>query len=184
MALSNLVTPVYNHWCFFLDGQIISFLQKKWRCLKKKKKRHRTSRSHGRKCFIFPECFRGYRLPQRARMKDDLAPCSNSLWLSTSAETITSVSVEEDVPGNNSASFALSRSGFFILLSLIFKVGFSSVSVSRIPSSSLASVCFWHRGASQGVTARWASDVKHVCSLVLWRLNQAEGEGRRLELHL
>lgn len=46
----------------------------------------------------------------------------NSLWLSTSAETITSVSVEEDVPGNNSASFALSRSGFFILLSLIFKV--------------------------------------------------------------
>lgn len=55
-------------------------------------------------------------------MKDDLAPCSNSLWLSTSAETITSVSVKEDVPGNNSASFALSRSGFFILLSLIFKV--------------------------------------------------------------
>lgn len=39
MALSNLVTPVYNHWCFFLDGQIISFLQKKWRCLKKKKKK-------------------------------------------------------------------------------------------------------------------------------------------------
>ena len=158
---------------------------------KKRRRRHRTSGSHGRKCFIFPECFRGYRLPQRARMKDDLAPCSNSLspcsnalWLShllkPSHLSQWRKTYREIIPLPLLCP-ALVSSSFFLSF---FKVGFNSVSVSRIPSSSLASVCFWHRGASQGVTARWASDVKHVCSLVLWRLNQAEGEGRRLELHL
>lgn len=58
------------------------------------------------------------------------------------------------------------------------------MSMSRIPSSSLATVCFWHQRTSQGVTAGWASDVKHVCFLAFWRPNQAEGERLLLELHL
>lgn len=67
---------------------------------------------------------------------------------------------------------------------IYFKAGFHSVTMSRIPSSCRAPVCFWHQAASEGVTAGWASDVKHVCFLGFWWLNQAEDEGSMLDLHL
>lgn len=37
------------------------------------------------------------------------------------------------------------------------------VVLNRVSSSSMASVCFWHQGDSEVVTAGWAADVKHVC---------------------
>lgn len=82
------------------------------------------------------------RLLLKARMIDGLGPCTHTLWLNTSAEAITSVSAEEDTPGNHSASSsfcpALDSSSFFLLLSPShhLKAGFHSLTMSRIPSSS------------------------------------------------
>lgn len=76
-----------------------------------------------------------------------------SFLSSTSAEAITSASVEE-----NQEIFLLPPH-----LSLDLS-SFSSCGVvlSRVSSSSRASVCFWHQGESEVVTAGWAADAKHV----------------------
>lgn len=95
-----------------------------------------------------------------------------SFLSSTSAEAITSVSVEE-----NQEIFLLPPH-----LSLdLSSFSFCGVVLNRVSSPSRASVCFWHQGESEVVTAGWAADAKHVSFVVMETRMKSDAPPLRLK---